>query len=67
MLYILYYRGKDKGMFLYWVIFIILFFVLDCMVFKKDVILIREYVLSDMFLKIGNVNYIEIKYCDSRI
>lgn len=67
MLYILYYRGKDKGMVLYWVIFIILFFVLDSMVFKKDVILIREYVLSDMFLKIGNVNYIEIKYCDSRI
>lgn len=67
MLYILYYRGKDKGMVLYWVIFIILFFVLDCMVFKKNVFLIREDVFSDMFLKIGNVNYIEIKRCDSRI
>lgn len=52
---------------LYWVIFIISFFVPDCMALKKDVILTREYVLSDMLPKTGNTNYIETKHCDSRI
>lgn len=37
------------------------------MALKKDVILTREYVLSDMLPKTGNANYIETKHCDSRI
>lgn len=52
---------------LYWVIFIISFLVPDCMALKKDVILTREDVLSDMLPKTGNANYIETKHCDSRI